>query len=302
MLFDPKKRLKAKKYEYVNEPGIDKDDPKRCFHLIRPAGSETETISIYPTQIVNDFIDLIKEYAGCRYFPRMIDFGHLNYKGIRNKTEQNRITTANRGFDEEEKRMLEAIMGFVNKYGLFGLLNDGAIGFDYNMPANEEGEYVFTKYPHSAVVYDPISNLYSRVPYEEYIRPYFPGCDAREAAEMEGAERVLRYSEYMEDILQNRRFLDCVEYIAGIDKVKRGKLPVYDLNATVYFKDEVPQYDVESRSLIQYCHAMFFMNELGAGDRCVSICQYRRCRKPFIGNRMYCSDECMHNANKGRKK
>lgn len=303
MLFDSKKHLKAKKYECIMVRDKDgKGNEQNSYsHLIRPAGTETEMIEIDPVQIVSDFITLIGEYSKCQHLQEMISTGPLPYKGIKDKAAQNRITIVNRHYYKEEKQMLDALMAFINKYGLLGLLNDDAVGFDYNQK-QADGSWHFLQYPDSAIVYDTEDMQYTRIPYDEYIQPYFPECAASDAMQLKGAARILQYSEFMEDILQNRRFMDCVEYIAGIDKERRPALPIYDLKAALSFRNGIPVYDVQSRSLIQYCHTMFFLNELGAGKDHVCICQYKLCHRPFIGNRMYCSEACMRNANKAKKK
>lgn len=302
MLFDQKKHYKAKQYEYIKIQ--DKDGEGNVLdsfsHLIRPIGSETETVDIDPVQIIRDFITLIGEYTRCTHLQRMINDGPYSYKGIKDKARQNWIANENKYFYREEKQMLNALLTFINKYGLFGLMDDRVMKYDYNR-LNDDGSYSDSNYPETAYLYDEFAKQVHAVPYDQYIKPFFPEIPASDAMKLIGEDKARQYSEYMESILQNRRFMDCVNYIAGIDKERRIGLPIYDLNAFLTFRQDIPIYDVKCRSLIQYCHTMFFLNELGTGKNHVCICQYKLCHKPFIGNRMYCDDHCMRNANKARK-
>lgn len=298
MLFDSKKRLKAKQYQLVE---IDKET-----HLIKPKGTETELIEIDPVMLVSDFITLISEYAKCRHL--RIWQGPLSYAGYTNKEDQNRITNLNAHIFKEQALMEDALMAFINRYGLFGLLNDRAAAFDYTvkMPDGSQSE---TEYPVSVVVpvqEESTSTVIRKVrieTYEEYIRPFFPDVPAAEAVRLKNEARTCQYAEYMEDILQNKRILACTEYIAGIDKQSTTPLIMQNMNAVLFFREDAPMYDIKYRSLVEYCHSMFFLNEIAGENKTVRICQYRRCHRPFIGrNAKYCCEACMRNANKAKKK
>lgn len=301
MLFDNKKVLKAKQYQYVE---IDKIN-----HLIKPVGTETEVLEINPQQLVIDFTDLIREYSTCNYL-RVWQIPQ-SYVGESTKEGQNRIAYINTRIYKEQEQMQKALMAFINKYGLFGLLNDEAAGYDYYQ-LQEDGSYNLMQYPVCAIVPDSDNLSFSVVPYDEYIRKYFPDVPVDEAIKLKGAARTCHYAEYMEDILQNKRILACADYIASIDKGNSSPLIIQGMNASLCFKKEVPVYDIQYRTLIEFCHSIFFLNAINIdkntkgidqeSKETVRICQYRRCHRPFIGNRMYCSDECMHNANKARKK
>ena len=140
------------------------------------------------------------------------------------------------------------------------------------------------------------------MPYEEYIKKYFPDIPATEAIHLKGADRICNYSEYMEDILQNKRILACTDYVALIDKENNSTFQVQNVNAILSFQNGIPAFDIRYRSLIEYCHSMFFLNEIGGEEKTVRICQYRRCHKPFINKKAkYCCQKCMRNANKAKK-
>ena len=132
VLFDQKKHYKAKQYEYIKIQ--DKDGEGNVLdsfsHLIRPIGSETETVDIDPVQIIRDFITLIGEYTRCTHLQRMINDGPYSYKGIKDKARQNWIANENKYFYREEKQMLNALLTFINKYGLFGLMDDRVMKYD----------------------------------------------------------------------------------------------------------------------------------------------------------------------------
>ena len=130
MLFESKKVLKAKEYQYIE---IDKYN-----HLIKPKSTETEIVEITPTQLVLDFITLIKEYSKCTYL-RAWQFPQ-SYVSISAKKDQNRIASINARIFKEQGLMRKTLMTFVNKYGLFGLMNDEAIGYDYNQLL-DDGSY-----------------------------------------------------------------------------------------------------------------------------------------------------------------
>ncbi len=295
MLLNNKKVLKAKKYQIIRK---EKDS-----HLILPVGDETEEVDVDPVQLVFDFSSLISEYAKCEnlrvwHYP-------LSYAGVSSKEAQNQITVLNRHIFKEQALMEYVLMAFINKYGLFGLLNDEAV-FDYE-EKQEDGSYHLMQYPVSAIIPDENGLHFRVIPYEEYIGPHFPGVPVKEAIRLSNAARICRYAEYMEDILQNKRFSACAEYIAGIDKQNSSVLRMQGLNAVLSFKNDVPNYDITARSLIEYCHSMFFLNEISGHDKKISICRYKRCHRPFIvpdGSRQrhYCSDSCMRNANKANKK
>lgn len=301
MLLCNKKHLKAKQYQCIT---IDEDN-----HLIKPIGNETEIVDIDHAQLITDFAFLIREYEKCphlRVWP-----GPMSYKGISDKKEKNRIYNHNSHIYEEQIKMREVLLKFVNKYGLFGLMNDNVSAFDYGkeiilpngLPAILDSEY-----PEKVVIpkYDKDSPFTTRsfkvCEYEEYIKPYFPNISASEAVKLKDPERTTQYAEYMEDILQNKRILACVEYIAGIDKQHNSPLIIQGLNAVLSFKGEEPVYDIHYRSLIEYCHSMFFLNEIGGKSKEVRICQYRLCHKPHFRNSKYCTDECRERANKGKSK
>lgn len=298
MLFDKKKRLKAKQYQFVT---IDKEN-----HLIKPVGSETEIVEIEPDQLVSDFITLISEYAKCRHL--RIWQCPQSYVGVSSKEDQNRIANLNAHIFKEQALMEDALMAFINKYGLFGLLNDEVAGFDYFID-NPDGSKSETDFPVSVIIplYDDSNSTVIRKfrirSYEDYIRPFFPDIPAPEAVRLKGEARICQYSEYMEDILQNKRLMACTEYIAGIDKQSTTPLIMQNMNAVLSFREDEPMYDIKYRSLIEYCHTMFFLNEIAGENKTVRICQYRRCHRPFIGrNGKYCCEACMRNANKAKKK
>lgn len=292
MLHDIKKHLKAKQYECIT---IDRET-----HLIRPASKETEDVDIDPVQLVVDFVTLISEYAKCQHL-RVWHYP-LPYIGVSNKEDQNRIASLNAHIFKEQALMIDALLAFVNKYGLFGIMNDEVMAYDYNHK-NADGSYSLGEYPETAYTYREDAYQVEAKPYEEYIKRFFPEVQASDAIKLKGADRVCQYAEYMENILQNDRILACTEYISGIDKQNRSTLSIKRMNAALSFKDEVPSYDLRCRSLIEYCHSMFFLNEIAGEHKKVRICQYRRCHRPFIGRTAkYCCEACMRNANKSRKK
>lgn len=286
MILDKKTHLKAKQYQCVM---IDEET-----HRFQPKGTETETVDIDHVQLVEDFAFLISEYAKCPHLRVWI--GPLSYKGISSKKEQNRIYTLNNHIYEELEKMIKALLAFINKYGLFGLMNDEAV-YDYNH-LNSDGSYSLGEYPETAYLYREDSKQVRAVPYDEYIKPYFPEVPASEAIRLKDAARTCQYTECMEDILQNRRILACTDYVAGMDKQSTTPLIIHGMNAALSFKGEVPVYDIRYRSLIEYCHSMFFLNEIAGKDKMVRICQYRLCHKPHFRNSKYCCDECMIRANK----
>ncbi len=291
MLFTDKKVLKAKQYQYVE---VDKIN-----HLIKPVGTETEVVEIDPAQLVVDFITLIREYSKCTYL-RKWQFPQ-SYVGVDSKEGQNKIAYINSCIYKEQGQMRKALMAFINMYGLFGLMNDEATGYDHHQ-LQEDGSYIITKYPVHAIVPDSDSLGFSVLPYAEYIEKYFPNMPADEAITLKNPERICHYAEYMEDILQNPRILACVDYITGIDKQNSSTLRIQGLNAMLSFMNGIPAYDIKYRSLIEYCHSMLFLNETSGEERTVRICQYRRCHRPFIGRTRYCCERCMRYANKAKKK
>ena len=297
MLLDNKKHLKAKQYQCIT---VDEET-----HLFQPVGTEVEDVVIDPVELVVDYAALISEYAKC---PHLREWqGPLPYKG-ESKKEQNRRYILNTHIYKEQLKMKDALLAFINKYGLFGLLNDNAMAFDY------EGQMVLSNgllanfesdYPEKVVIgqYDKDSPFVVRsfkvYAYEEYIKQYFPNVPAAEAVKLKDEAKTRHYAECMEDILQNRRILACTDYVAGIDKQSRSPLIIQGMNAVLSFKKDVPVYDIKQRSLIEYCHSMFFLNEISGENRSVRICQYKRCHKPFTDrNSKYCCPECMVKANK----
>ena len=197
--------------------------------------------------------------------------------------------------------MREALLNFVNKYGLFGIMDDNAVLYDHNH-LNDDGSYTFYKYPETVYQYREDVKQVRAEPYDQYIKPFFPGIPASEAMKLKEADRARHYAEYMEDILQNKRIKACVNYMAGIDKQHNSPLIIQGMNAVLTFKGEEPVYDIRYRSLIEYCHSMFFLNEIGGKSKEVRICQYRLCHKPHFENSKYCSPECRERANKGKSK
>ena len=291
MLLNNKKHWKAKQYECIT---INEDN-----HLIRPLGIETELVDVDHVQLITDFALLIREYEKCPHL--RVWQGPLDYKGITDKKEQNRIYIHNTHIYDEQDKMRKALLVFVNKYGLFGIMNDNAVLYDYHH-LNDDGSYSESGYPETAYLYNEEARQVHTVPYDQYIKHFFPEVPASEAMKLKGADRACHYAEYMEDILQNKRILACVDYIAGIDKQHNSPLIIQGLNAVLSFKGEVPVYDIRYRSLIEYCHSMFFLNEIGGKNKEVRICQYRRCHKPHFENSKYCCPECRERANKGKSK
>ena len=292
MLMNSKKRIKAKQYKCIT---IDREN-----HRIIPVGTETETVEIDPVQLVVDFTALISEYAKCRHL--MLYVSPLSYKDASSKKEQNSIANLNAHIFKEQALMIDALLAFVNKYGLFGIKDDNVLAYDYNLQ-DADGSFSICNYPVTAYFYrDSTFQVHSK-PYEKYIESFFPGISASEAIKLDETGRACQYSEYVEDILQNRRILACTEYIAGIDKQSTNPLIIQNMNASLYFKDETPMYDIQNKSLIGYCHSMFFLNEIAGENKTVRICQYKRCHRPFTGKKAkYCCEACMRYANKAKKK
>ena len=287
MLFDQKKHWKAKQYQCITN---DENN-----HLIQPTGPETEIVEIDPVQLVVDFVTLISEYAKCPHL--RLWKAPLSYKGISDKKEQNRIYILNNHIYKEQETMKAALLAFVNKYGLFGIMEDNVMAYDYNRQ-NDDGSFTISAYPVTAYLSREDALQVRPVPYDQYIRPFFPGTPADEAIRLKGAERASQYAEYMEDILQNRRIMACAEYVAEIDKQNRSTLIIQGMNAVLSFSKDVPVYDLHCRSLIEYCHSMFFLNEIAGEHKTVRICQYKRCHRPHTNNSKYCCPECMIKANK----
>lgn len=287
MLLDNKKHLKAKQYQCIT---VDEET-----HLFQPVGTEVEDVVIDPVQLVVDYAALISEYAKCPHL--RVWQSPLPYKG-ESKKEQNRRYILNTHIYKEQLKMKDALLAFINKYGLFGIMNDSVLAYDYNMP-NADGSYSVGEYPETVFRYNEESLQVRSCSYEQYITPFFPDVPAKQAIKLKGAERICHYAECMEDILQNQRILACVDYIAGIDKQSKSPLIIQGMNAILSFNKEVPVYDIKYKSLIEYCHSMFFLNEIAGENRSVRICQYKRCHKPFTDrNSKYCCPECMVKANK----
>ena len=278
MLFDGKMHLKAKQYQCIT---VDEET-----HLFQPVGIEVEDVKIDPVQLVVDYAALISEYAKCPHL--QLYQGPLPYKGL-NKKAQNSTYILNTHIYNEQLKMKDALLAFINKYGLFGLRKDEAV-FDF------DGD---DSIPKIAYQYDEENRHVKVIPYVEYAKRFFPDMPVEEAIKLKGADYTRHYAECMEDILQNRRILACTDYVAEIDKQSRSPLIIQGMSAELYFKKDEPVYDIKQRSLIEYCHSMFFLNEIAGENRSVRICQYKRCHKPFTDrNSKYCCPECMVKANK----
>ena len=294
MIDESRRILKAKEYQIV--------EINKYKHMIKPIGEETEDVMINRDEIVMDFITLISEYSKCKQL-REYPFPQT-YEGLTEKRDQNKTANLNKHIFEQKELMSDALMTFINKYGLFGIMNDEIITYDFNRKEND-GTFSNSKYPANVTVNIERDHYTEQriIPYKEYIKPYFPDVPANEAIRLEGAANARHYCECIEDILQNKRIKACTNYIAGIDKQNKGTLIIQGLNAALSFKNGVPEFDIQYRSLIEYCHSMLFLNEIAGENKQVQICQYRRCRRPFIGKKAkYCCDACMRNANKGKKR
>ena len=296
MLFDKVQHWKAKQYRIITQ--------NKNNHLIMPVGTETEMVEIDPVQLVVDFVALISEYAKCKH----LKLWHqpISYKVASSKEGQNKIANINTHIFKEQALMEDALLSFVNKYGLFGIMDDEVAGYDYHRK-DADGSIHTENYPVDVALLKNDSAeqgvRITIVPYIRYIQKFFPEVPADEAIKLNGADRAIHYAEYMEDILNNKRINDCTEYIEGIDKQSTTPLEIENMNAVLLFKGDMPVYNLRPGSLIAHCHSMFFLNEIAGEHKTVRICQYRRCHRPFTGKTAkYCCEACMRNANKSKKK
>lgn len=286
------------------------------YHLnngrIIPDDGESVRKRYNENDLLFDFITLLRECAQRSYLYDA-EFGVIK----RNYSEKikNIIRQKRQARKETDPFFLE----FANKWGLFGLIHDEAV-FDYQKTDLNGDTIMLDPSDSPAYAIKTVSepgniDSYRKIEYDAYAKPFFPNLTGRMPFKPNHIQFITNYSEYIDSILQNPRFVSCVEYIRSIDKKNKRTFDLKNVDLTMSILNNSPTYHtIKDAPLVKRCQILLFINETKKRPQkkakvykeIIGICAYRRCHKPYrISEResgrygMYCSVKCMRNANKG---
>ncbi len=269
---------------------------------IIPSTEEPKRTILKPDDLLMDFLILLRECA-CRpslYYNGYIELG---------SDVPNNIRYIQRKIKKELTAIQPFFLAFANKWGLFGLIHDEAM-FDF-WKVEPDGERTVSRCPTYAIhkVMRPDSlPEYETLEYNKYAARFFPNLQDVMPFMPNDRQFLTQYSETIRDILDSKRFYACVRYIQSIDKQQPRFFTMENVSYTLTINDEAPDiHPVLTEPLVKICQILLFRNE-SMGRKRIGICHYKRCHRPYLNTpkesgrySMYCSDECMRNANKARE-
>ncbi|MEA4929260.1 MAG: hypothetical protein VB104_11380 [Candidatus Limiplasma sp.] len=276
--------------------------------MIIPSTAEPNRTELKQDELLTDFLTLLKECA-CR--PYLYYYGYDSLSGA----IPNRMQYIARKAKEEYKAIQPFFLAFVKKWGLFGLLHDEAL-FDCHKkePDGSETLQESPAYAIHEVCEEDEPTRYDILEYNQYAARFFPRIQSSYPFSPDKRSYLTQYCEIIRDILDNKRFRSCVKYIQSIDKRQKRSFTLENVSFSLTVNDEVPDLNyVLEVPLVELCQILLFRNESKGSTenkdiKQVGVCHYRRCHRPYPNtpkengrHRIYCSDECMRNANKTRR-